>query len=375
MRNPFLYHHTHTLHRRHNLIISKQAKLFIRRLLHEHMINLIKVCSSGGMFLKIGNIEINGLAALAPMAGVADKSFRELCVKFGASYVISEMVSSRGISFLNEKTMHLLELSQLEHPCAVQIFGDDPKIMADSAKFALKYNPDIIDINMGCPAPKVNKSGGGAVLMKSPKLCGQIVEAVKKAINVPVTVKIRKGWDENNINAPLVAQICEDAGADAIIIHGRTREQMYRPSVDLDIIAQVKNIVKIPVIGNGDISSGQDALNMLNKTGCDMVMVGRAALGNPWIFSEINQFLASQKLCGPPSIEEKLKVMCTHVASICHNDGEKYGMLKARRHIIFYIKGIPGAAAFRNKACKLETTAQLKSLSEEILSTIYKKNL
>ena len=203
--------------------------------------------------MEIGKVKINGSVALAPMAGVADKAFRELCVKFGASYVISEMVSSRGISFFNEKTINLLEISENEHPCAIQIFGDNPEIMAESALFALKYKPDIIDINMGCPAPKVNKSGGGAILMKSPELCGKIVNSVKKSVNVPVTVKIRKGWDDNNVNAPLIAKICENAGADAITIHGRTREQMYRPDVDFDIIEKVKKSVKIPVIGNGDI--------------------------------------------------------------------------------------------------------------------------
>lgn len=324
--------------------------------------------------MKIGNVEINGSVALAPMAGVADKAFRELCVNFGASYVISEMVSSRGISFSNEKTINLLQLSENEHPCAIQIFGDNPEIMANAAVFALKYKPDIIDINMGCPAPKVNKSGGGSVLMKTPELCGKIVNAVKKAVNVPVTVKIRKGWDENSINAPLIAKICENAGADAITIHGRTREQMYKPYVDLKIIEKVKNSVKIPVIGNGDISCGQDAYNMLDKTGCDMVMVGRAALGNPWIFSEINQFLNSNTNYKTPNIEEKLKIMLSHVNSICENDGEKHGMMKARRHITFYIKGIPGAAAFRNKACKIETFAQLQSLSDEILTAFYTNN-
>ncbi len=319
--------------------------------------------------MKIGNVEITGPVALAPMAGVAEKAFRELCVSFGASYVISEMVSSRGISFSNEKTLNLLQLSEKEHPCAIQLFGDTPEIMAEAAIFALQYKPDIIDINMGCPAPKVNKSGGGSVLMKNPELCGKIVSAVKKAVNIPVTVKIRKGWDDNSVNAPLVAQICETAGADAITIHGRTREQMYKPSVDLDIIAKVKKAVKVPVIGNGDISCGEDARKMLDRTGCDMIMVGRAALGKPWIFDEINQFFNSNSSYMPPSLEEKIKVMLFHVNSICQNDGEKHGMMKARRHISFYIKGIPGAAAFRNRACKLETLAQLDEFSNEILST------
>ena len=319
--------------------------------------------------MKIGNVEISRAAALAPMAGVADKAFRELCVKFGASYVVSEMVSSRGISFANKKTLNLLEISEKEHPCAIQIFGDDPQIMAEAAVFALQYKPDIIDINMGCPAPKVNKSGGGAVLMKSPELCGEIVNAVKKAVDVPVTVKIRKGWDENNINAPLVAKICEENGADAIAIHGRTREQMYKPNVDLDIIAQVKKAVKIPVIGNGDISCGKDAKEMLEKTGCDMVMIGRAALGNPWIFAEINQYVGKNGEYKYPSIEKKLEIMLEHVQAICAADGEKHGMLKARRHVAYYIKGLPGAAAFRNKACKLETLVQLEELVENIMKS------
>lgn len=323
--------------------------------------------------LKIGNVEINGTVALAPMAGVADRAFRELCVKFGASYVISEMISSRGISFANEKTIRLLTLSKDEHPCAIQLFGDDPDIMANAAVFALSQKPDIIDINMGCPAPKVNKSGGGAVLLKNPKLCGKIVNAVKKAVDIPVTVKIRKGWDDKSVNAPLIAKICEDAGADAITIHGRTREQMYKPFVDLNSILEVKNSVNIPVIGNGDIACGKDAADMLNKTGCDMVMVGRAALGNPWIFTEINEYLRTGKIISQVKIDEKLSVMTSHIKSICENHGEKYGMAKARRHIALYIKGIPGAAAFRNEACKLETLSQFFELTNNIMN-VYKKS-
>ena len=322
--------------------------------------------------MKIGNVKINGLVALAPMAGVADRAFRELCIKFGASYVISEMVSSKGISFANEKTIRLLKLSKDEHPCAIQIFGNDPDVMAQAAVFAMNQQPDIIDINMGCPALKVNKSGGGAVLMKDPELCGKIVNAVKKSVNIPVTVKIRKGWDENNINAPLVAKTCEYFGADAITIHGRTREQMYKPSVDLNIIREVKESVNIPVIGNGDISCGQDAYDMIEKTACDMVMVGRAALGNPWIFAEINDFLNSGTSNTNISINEKLSVMLSHVKSICENNGEKNGMSKARRHLTFYIKGIPGAAAFRNEACRLETLSQVYELADKILNATSK---
>ncbi len=320
------------------------------------------------MRLKIGNVSIGGLAALAPMAGVADRAFRELCMRFGASYVVSEMVSARSISFSNDKTINLLRISRSEHPCAIQIFGDDPDIMANAATFALKYKPDIIDINFGCPAPKVNKSGGGAILMKSPDLCGRIVAAVKRVVDIPVTVKIRKGWGSATVNAPLVAKICENAGADAIIIHGRTREQMFRPGVDLDIIAKVKKSVGIPVIGNGDITCGQDAYNMLNRTGCDMVMVGRAALGNPWVFAEINHFLdPGNHPYTPPSIEEKLRVMRSHVGSICNNEGEILGIMRARRHIISYIRGIPFAAAFRDKASRVACLRDVEALADEIL--------
>lgn len=322
------------------------------------------------MRLKIGNVSIDGLAALAPMAGVADTAFRELCMRFGASYVVSEMVSSRGISFFNDKTINLLRISHNEHPCAIQIFGDSPDIMANAADFALKYEPDIIDINFGCPAPKVNKSGGGAILMKSPELCAKIVAAVKRSIDIPVTVKIRTGWDSSSVNAPLVAKLCEDAGADAIIIHGRTRNQMFRPGIDLDTIAKVKRSVNVPVIGNGDITCGQDAYNMLHRTGCDMIMVGRAALGNPWVFSEINHFLnLGNYPYAPPSIEEKLQVMLFHIGSICHNEGETLGIMRARRHIISYIHGIPFAAAFRDKASRVTCMRDVEVLAEKILNT------
>lgn len=322
------------------------------------------------MRLKIGNVSIDGLAALAPMAGVADTAFRELCTRFGASYVVSEMVSARGISFFNDKTINLLRISRNEHPCAIQIFGDDPNIMANAADFALKYEPDIIDINFGCPAPKVNKSGGGAILMKSPELCARIVAAVKRTVDVPVTVKIRTGWDSSAVNAPLVAKLCENSGADAIIIHGRTRDQMFRPGVDLDTIAKVKDSVSVPVIGNGDITCGQDAYNMLRRTGCDMIMVGRAALGNPWVFSEINHFLDSgNHTYTPPSIEEKLRAMLFHVGSICRNEGENLGMMRARRHIISYIHGIPFAAAFRDRASRVTCMRDVELLAEEILNS------
>ena len=298
----------------------------------------------------------NKIAALAPMAGVADRAFREICSEFGAKYVVSEMVSSKGIAYENEKTLELMAISNAERPCGIQIFGNDPKTMASAASSAMRYSPDFIDINMG----------GGAILMKFPKLCGEIVKSVASAVPVPVTVKIRKGWDETCVNAPLIAEICEQNGAAAVTVHGRTREQMYKPNVDLEIIRKVKESVKIPVVGNGDIASFNDALAMLNETGCDMVMIGRASLGNPFIFKEVNSLFSGIPYT-PPSLEDKIFVMIKHIKLICKYKGELHGMKEARRHIASYVKGIPGAAAFRREIYCLESLTQLYNISEKIL--------
>ena len=317
--------------------------------------------------MKIGNVDIPFFAALAPMAGVSDRAFRETCIKFGAGYVVSEMVSSNGISYLNEKTIRLMKISKEERPCAIQLFGANPETMAQAAKVAMEHKPDIIDINMGCPAPKINKNGYGCALMKNPDLCGEIVHAVKSVVDVPVTVKIRKGWDETSINAPSVAKICDQAGASAITVHGRTREQMYRPGIDFEIIKAVKNSVKIPVIGNGDITCAMDAKNMIEKTNCDFLMVGRAAIGNPWIFTQINAYLKNNIILPEPSLEEKMSVMLEHIKLMCKYKGEKNGLKQARRHVALYIKGLHGAAALREKACKLESMEDVISLSKIIL--------
>lgn len=304
---------------------------------------------------------------LAPMAGVTDRAFREIAVKFGAGYVVSEMISSKAISFRDKKTIQLMELSEKERPCAIQIFGDDPEIMAKAAKFAMLQNPDAIDINMGCPAPKVNKSGAGALLMKNPKLCFEIVNKVKKAVNIPVTVKIRKGWDEQSVNAVEIAKVCEDAGADAITVHAKTREQMYSGKCDLEEIAKVKEAVKIPVIGNGDVTNSQNAIKMFKKTKCDYIMIGRAAIGKPFIFSEINCKLQGKEYIYP-SIEEKMNTMREHITNLCEQKGEYIGMKEARRHICMYIKGLKNAANFRNLACKLESLDQLEKFINKVLA-------
>lgn len=317
--------------------------------------------------MKILNVNINKKVVLAPMAGVSDKAFRELCVKFGAGYTATEMVSSNGISHLNKKTLDLMSISEKERPCGIQIFGDTPETMAKAAEFALTQNPDVIDINMGCPAPKVNKSGGGAILMKNPDLCFKIVKAVRERISIPLTVKIRKGWDDKSVNAVEIAKICEEAGANAITIHGRTREQMYKPFVDLEIIKKVKEAVKIPVIGNGDIFCAKDALNMLEKTGCDLIMVGRGAIGNPFIFKEINCAIENKPYT-PPTLEEKINTMTEHIKNLCNYKGEYIGMKEARRHICMYIKGIPSANKFRNEACKLQTFKEYSEFSKNLLN-------
>lgn len=315
----------------------------------------------------IGNVELKGYAALAPMAGVADRTFRRLCVSFGAGYVIGEMASAKGLSMSDKKTAELLTVTEQERPMAVQLFGHEPSVMAFSAEKSLGYSPDIIDINMGCPAPKVTSNGGGSALMKNPQLCGEIVKAVKNAVNIPVTVKIRKGWDDNSVNAVEVAKICEENGADAITIHGRTRAQMYAPSVDLDIIAEVKKAVGIPVIGNGDICTAQDAAEMYEKTGCDYVMVGRAALGNPWIFSEISALLGHGRILPPVTLNEKMLVMRKHITGLCEDKGEFVGMREARKHVAWYIKGMHGAAKLREEAGLLSNPEDLDALILKIL--------
>ncbi len=318
--------------------------------------------------MQIGNVKIEGKAALAPMAGVADRAFRELCRDFGAAYTVSEMVSSKGMLYSDKKTRELMELSEKEHPSAIQIFGDCPDIMAKAAKDALAFHPDVIDINMGCPAPKVNSSGGGASLMKTPWLCGDIVRAVSRAVTIPITVKIRKGWDENLINAVEVAKICEEAGASAITVHGRTRAQMYAPSADWDIIAQVKRAVRIPVIGNGDIFTPQDAARMLEQTNCDLVMIGRGACGNPWLFSQIESYLSHGTLLPGPGIHERMAVMCRHLRLLCQYKGEAHGMREARKHAAWYMRGLKGAAGFRQEAGQLSSLADLEQLVRRVIA-------
>lgn len=319
--------------------------------------------------LNIGGVPLKFHAVLAPMAGVSDRAYRELCVRFGAAYCVSEMVSSKALSFNSKKSEELMEISDLERPCGIQIFGDDPKCMADAAKHALENKPDIIDINMGCPAPKISSNGSGSALMKNPRLCGEIVKAVTAVTDIPVTVKIRKGWDDDNVNAVEVAKICESAGAAAITVHGRTRQQYYKPPVDYDIIKAVRESVSVPVIANGDIDSAERAKAVMDITGCDLVMIGRATLGNPWIFSQINAYLENPNVkIHTPDLEERLGVMIEHIGKMVEYKGEHMAMLQARKLVVGYFKGMKGAAALRNEAGKIKTLDDLYELRQKALS-------
>lgn len=319
--------------------------------------------------LNIGGVPLKSHAVLAPMAGVSDRAYRELCVRFGAAYCVSEMVSSKALSFNSKKSEELMEISDLERPCGIQIFGDDPKCMADVAKHALENKPDIIDINMGCPAPKISSNGSGSALMKNPRLCGEIVKAVTAVTDIPVTVKIRKGWDDDSVNAVEVAKICESAGAAAITVHGRTRQQYYKPPVDYDIIRAVRESVSVPVIANGDIDSAERAKKVMDITGCDLVMIGRATLGNPWIFSQINAYLENPNVkIHTPDLEERLGVMIEHIGKMVEYKGEHMAMLQARKLVVGYFKGMKGAAALRNEAGKIKTLDDLYELRQKALS-------
>ncbi len=319
--------------------------------------------------LNIGGVSLKSHAVLAPMAGVSDRAYRELCVRFGAAYCVSEMVSSKALSFNSKKSEELMEISDLERPCGIQIFGDDPKCMADAAKHALENKPDIIDINMGCPAPKISSNGSGSALMKNPRLCGEIVKAVTAVTDIPVTVKIRKGWDDDSVNAVEVAKICESAGAAAITVHGRTRQQYYKPPVDYDIIRAVRESVSVPVIANGDIDSAERAKEVMDITGCDLVMIGRATLGNPWIFSQVNAYLENPNVkIHTPDLEERLGVMIEHISKMVEYKGEHMAMLQARKLVVGYFKGMKGAAALKNEAGKIKTLDDLYELRQKALS-------
>lgn len=315
--------------------------------------------------MKIGNVQFESKVFLAPLAGITDMAFRQVCRSFGAAYAETEMVSAKALSFGDKKSFELMKIAEDEHPCGIQLFGSEPEIMASSSKLAVSEGADIIDINMGCPAPKVANNGCGSALLKNPALCGEIVGAIKKSVDVPVTVKIRKGFVEPN--AVEVAKICEENGADAIIIHGRTRDQYYSGQCDLDIIKAVKDNVKIPVIGNGDVRDIRSAERMFDYTGCDAIMVARAALGKPWIFKNLTEYFDKGIITPELSSEDKLRIMREHIELVVKYKGEHMGLLQSRKQIAWYLKGFKGAAQFRNEAGRLCTLEDMYDLIDRVL--------
>ena len=316
--------------------------------------------------MKLGNLILDNNVFTAPMAGVSDLPYREILKSMGAGLVFTEMVSSRALWYKDKKTHQLMEMSEKERPVAVQIFGNDPEIMAFGAKTAREAGADVIDINMGCPVPKVAGNGDGSALMKDPKLAGQIVKAVKKAIDCPLTVKFRKGWDDENVNAVEFSEIIQENGADLVTVHGRTRAQMYSGKADWEIIARVKEKLDIPVIGNGDIFEPEDALKMMKLTGCDGVMPARGLQGNPWLVKQIVELLTTGTVTTFPAMEEKKQMAYLHAKMLVEKYGEYNGIRQSRSHLLWYMRGFKDAAKIRGEMGTVENLQQVKQRLSEI---------
>lgn len=319
------------------------------------------------MKLKIGNVELENNLILAPMAGVTDQSFRRLCREQGCGLLYTEMVSAKAILYNNRNTKELLEVSPQERPIAVQLFGSDPEIVGSIAHQIEDGPYDIIDINMGCPVPKIVNNGEGSALMKNPKLVEQLLTSMVKQVKKPVTVKFRKGFNDDCVNAVEIAKIAESCGVAAVAVHGRTREQFYSGKADWDIIRQVKEAVKIPVIGNGDIFKPEDAKQMLEETGCDGLMLARGARGNPWLFSRTNHYLETGELLPEPDAAQVADMIWRHAKLQIELKGEYIGMKEMRKHIAWYTGGLPHSAAIRRECNTLETMEELEAMLEEKL--------
>ena len=319
--------------------------------------------------MNIGNVEIKGFAALAPMAGVTDGVFRAICMTNGASFSVTEMVSAKALTLFDAKSKELMAVSSAERPIGIQIFGNDAFIMAQAVSEVLEFRPDFIDINMGCPAPKIVKNRSGSYLLKDPVYAGKIVRAVADAANgLPVTVKMRTGFDENSKNHVETAKILEANGAAALTVHGRTRERMYMPPADWEAIKEVKRAVKIPVIGNGDVFTPEDAKLLYEETGVDHIMVGRGSLGKPWIFRQINEYLLTGTYSDAPDVEERMCLMLEHAKRICEARGERNGMFDMRKHALWYTKGIRGSNQLRNRFSTVKTYDDLRSLADAVIN-------
>ena len=319
-------------------------------------------------YIKIGNVKIEKTAALAPMASVADRAYRLICREYGASYVTSEMVSAKGLCYSDKKTNELCTVTEKERPMAIQLFGNEPEFMERAVEIVSKYNPDIIDINMGCPVPKVVGIGCGSALMRDVKQAAAVAESVVRASSVPVTVKFRKGWDDSSVNAVEFAKAMEASGAAAITVHGRTREQFYTGEADWKIISEVKKNVKIPVIANGDVTDLKSCLDMYEQTGCDLVMIGRGSYGNPFVFKEISSYYKGEEYTAP-TIEEKMSVMLRHIRLILDisEKSEELAIHEARKHAAWYMNGYYASAKFRARCYNLTSYSEAEQLAEEFI--------
>lgn len=324
--------------------------------------------------MKIGNVELKNKVFLSPMAGVTDLPFRLICKEQNCGMLYTEMINGKALCYDDENTKKMLKIEDEEHPVAVQIFGSDPEFMGRAAEIMNAYPNEILDINMGCPAPKVVKNGDGSALMRNPKLAEEVLKSVVKNSTKPVTLKIRKGWDDNSANAVEIAKIAEASGISALAIHGRTREQYYSGKADWDIITEIKNAINIPVIGNGDVFTVEDARNMLDKTGCDAIMIGRGAQGNPWIFKRINHYMETGEILPEPTLEEKINTAVKHLNLAVREHGEYVAVREMRKHIAWYLKGLKGSAKVRDEINKItsyeEVVSRLNEYMEDALTLV-----
>ncbi|MCC0740626.1 tRNA dihydrouridine synthase DusB [Clostridioides sp. ZZV14-5902] len=314
--------------------------------------------------MKVGNLELKNKVFLSPMAGVTDLPFRLICKEQECGLLYTEMINGKALCYDDENTKKMLKIEKEEHPVAVQIFGSEPDFMGRAAEIMNEYPNEILDINMGCPAPKVVKNGDGSALMKNPKLAEQVLKVVVKNSKKPVTLKIRKGWDDNNINAVEIAKMAEACGISALAIHGRTREQYYTGKADWDIIADIKKNLNIPVIGNGDVFTIEDSINMLDKTGCDAIMIGRGAQGNPWIFKRINHYMNTGEILPEPTLNEKISTAIKHLKLAVEEHGEYVAVREMRKHIAWYLKGLRNSARLRDEINKIEDYQEVVSKLE-----------